>query len=320
MGCDGSRVGGYLQAGSIVSPVNWIRMTVEVAPTAAAAAPTAIARPPERSWVALAVLVLAFGVLFWAPFTSLLRDWWTDPEAGHGLLLGPLALFLAWRKGIQRGARPAHALGLAMLVAAVALRYVSGLAVELFTLRLSMMAAAAGLVVYFFGVRQLVYWWLPSLLLLLSIPLPVMVVGTLALPLQFEASRLGAALLRWRHVPVQLAGNLIQLPGRTLFVTEACSGLRSLTALLALGVLISGIWLRSPWLRILLVSAALPVAVLLNGVRVFLTGFLVYFVSPSLGEGFMHLTEGFAIFIAAFALLGGLAWVLTKLESLWVKR
>jgi EpsI family protein len=32
-----------------------------------------------------------------------------------------------------------------------------------------------------------------------------------------------------RHVPVRLAGNVIQLPGRTLFVTEACSGLRSLT-------------------------------------------------------------------------------------------
>jgi exosortase/archaeosortase family protein len=33
--------------------------------------------------------------------------------------------------------------------------------------------------------------------------------------------------------------------------------------------------------RVLLIALALPVAVLLNGVRVFLTGFLVYFVDPS---------------------------------------
>ncbi len=276
---------------------------------------------PGHRWVELAVLALAFGVLFWAPFTSLLRDWWSDPEAGHGLLLGPLALILAWRRGIRAGARPAPVLGLAVLVGAVLLRHLSGLAVELFTMRVSMLAAACALIVYFYGVRQVVHWWLPLLLLLLSIPLPAVVVASLALPLQLQASRLGASLLAWRHVPVHLAGNVILLPGRSLFVTEACSGLRSLTALLALGVLIAGIWLRSPWLRGLLVLAALPVAVFLNGIRVFLTGFLVFFVDPKLGEGFLHATEGLAIFIAAFAILGSIAWLLTELESIrWGKR
>lgn len=297
-------------------------MTVEAAPApeAAVGVTSAHEAPTTWPWAALLVLGIGFGVLYWQPFATLLRDWWQDPEAGHGLLLGPLALILAWRRGIRADARPARALGLVALLGAVLLRHVSGLAVELFTMRLSLLAAVIGLIVYFYGVRQAVHWWLPLLLLLLSIPLPAVVVGSLALPLQFQASRLGAALMTWRHVPVHLAGNIIQLPGRTLFVTEACSGLRSLTALLALGVLIAGIWLRSPWLRGLLILAALPVAVLLNGIRVFLTGFLVFFVSPQLGEGFMHLTEGLGIFIAAFALLGGIAWLLTRLESLWVKR
>jgi exosortase len=297
-------------------------MTVEAAPVPepAVRVERTHGSPATWAWAALLMLGIGFGVLFWQPFATLLRDWWQDPEAGHGLLLGPLALILAWRRGIRADGRPARVLGLVALFGAVLLRHVSGLAVELFTMRLSLLAAVIGLIVYFYGVRQVVHWWLPLLLLLLSIPLPVVVVGSLALPLQFQASRLGAALMTWRHVPVHLAGNIIQLPGRTLFVTEACSGLRSLTALLALGVLIAGIWLRSPWLRGLLILAALPVAVLLNGIRVFLTGFLVFFVSPQLGEGFMHLTEGLAIFIAAFALLGGIAWLLTRLESLWVKR
>ncbi|MGH3114222.1 MAG: exosortase/archaeosortase family protein, partial [Gaiellaceae bacterium] len=86
------------------------------------------------------------------------------------------------------------------------------------------------------GFGQLRRWWLPAALLALSIPIPALVTNALALPLQFKASSMGAALLDWRHVPVRLAGNVIQLPGRQLFVTEACSGLRSLTALLALGV------------------------------------------------------------------------------------
>ncbi|MBA2671483.1 MAG: archaeosortase/exosortase family protein, partial [Gemmatimonadetes bacterium] len=59
-----------------------------------------------------------------------------------------------------------------------------------------------------------------------------------------------------------------------------------------------------------------PVAMVLNGIRVFLTGFLVYFVDPSLGEGFMHLTEGWIIFVIAFAILGAMAWLMTRVENL----
>ena len=257
---------------------------------------------------------LAFLVCFWRPMVTLGQDWLTDPDAGHGLLLFPVALYLAWKSGIVAEPRPQRALGLALLIGAVVLRYLSGLAAELFTMRISLLGAALGLVLYLYGVRQIIRWWLPGLLILLSVPLPAVVLGTLALPLQLVASKWGAALLALRHVPVRLAGNVIQLPGRSLFVTEACSGLRSLTALIALGVLVAGLWLRSPWSRVLLVLLAIPVAMILNAVRVFLTGFLSYFVDPRLAEGFMHLSEGWVIFVVAFAILGACAFVLAAVE------
>jgi exosortase len=154
----------------------------------------------------------------------------------------------------------------------------------------------------------------------LAVPLPSVVLGSLALPLQLQASQFGAALLESRHVPVLLAGNVIHLPGRSLFVTEACSGLRSLTSLIALGVLIGGIWLRTPWLRVAIVVLAVPIAMLLNGIRIFLTGFLVYFVDPKLGDGLMHYTEGWAMFVVAFFILGAMAWLMTHAESFYFRR
>jgi exosortase len=100
-----------------------------------------------------------------------------------------------------------------------------------------------------------------------------------------------------------------------LFVTEACSGLRSLTALTALGLLIGGLWLHAPVARGLLLVLTVPVAMLLNGLRVFLTGFLVFFVSPAWGEGFLHYSEGWALFVIAFAILGATAWVIARIEQ-----
>lgn len=280
----------------------------------------AVSQRQPVSWLPLFVTGIVFIALFREAMTTLVSNWWSDPDAGHGLLLAPVALWLMWRRGLLEDRKAQPRLGAALLAGAVLLRYVSGLAAELFTLRISFLAAIGALIVFYFGVRQLRHWWLPAALLLLSVPLPSVVIGSLALPLQLQASQFGAALLESRHVPVVLSGNVIHLPGRSLFVTEACSGLRSLTSLLALGVLIGGLWLRSPWLRLGLVLLAVPIAMFLNGVRIFITGFLTYFVNPALGEGLMHYTEGWALFAVAFILVGAVAWVFTHAEHLYYGR
>ena len=269
---------------------------------------------PFLRFAPLLFTAAAFIVLFLHPMTLLARDWWNDPEAGHGLLLFPIALWLAWRSGLRAERQPGHLLGSAMIVAAVGLRYLSGLAAELFTMRLSMVLALAGVVTFFWGFRQVLRWWLPFTLITLSIPIPAVLTNAMAFPLQLKASSMGAQLLEFRHVPVRLTGNVIQLPGRQLFVTEACSGLRSLTALLSLGVLVGGLWLKHPASRVLLIVATIPVAIVVNAFRVFLTGFLVYFVSPEMGEGFMHLSEGWLLFLVAFLVLGAFTWIMRLIE------
>jgi exosortase len=228
-------------------------------------------------------------------------------------------VWLAWRSGIDANAKPNRVLGLSLLVLAVLIRVAAGLAAELFTMRASMVMALGALTICQFGFRQLLRWWLPFALLCLSIPLPELVTQALALPLQFKASQMGAALLEMRNVPVKLSGNVILLPGRQLFVTEACSGLRSLTALLSMAILLGALVLRTPISRVILLALAIPVAIVINGVRVFLTGFLVFFVSPALGEGFMHTTEGWLLFLVSMTVLVGFAWVGAMIERRFVR-
>ena len=265
--------------------------------------------------VALVVTALVFAVLFAQPFMNTTVTWWKDPEAGHGLLLAPLAFFLAWRRGISSDAAPNHAAGLTILGIAVAVRYVSALAADPFLARSTMFLALAALVIHAWGFRQVRAWWLPASLLALSVPLPDVVLGQIALPLQLKASSLGATLLSWRGLPVNLDGNVIRLPGHDLFVTEACSGLRSLTALLSIGVLLGGVMLKHPVSRVAIIALAIPVAIVVNGVRVFITGFLVAFVDPSLAEGFTHITEGWLLFLVAFAILAAITFGVVAIEK-----
>jgi exosortase len=273
------------------------------------------ARPPVLVTAAL------FAALFWHPCVTLLRDWIHRPEAGHGLLLAPVAGWLLWRdrRAASADLTGSVILGALILTAAVSLRYAGGLAAELFSTRVSVVLALIGLAVYFRGVRLVQRWWLPFALLCLAIPLPELVTQALALPLQFKASQLGASLLEMRSVPVRLSGNVIRIPGHDLFVTEACSGLRSLTALISTAILISALVLQTPITRIGLVLLAIPIAILVNGVRVFATGFLVYFVNPSMGSGFMHATEGWLLFLVSLVAIGGLASVGAVAER-WVLR
>ena len=273
-------------------------------------------------WLPLGAALLLFAGLYAKPAYLLVRDWtnFDNPDSGTGLLLAPLAFWFAFQTGVKEVRKPAVALGVLLLLASIGLRYVSDLAAELFTMRVSMLMAAAGLILWFFGVRQLLAWWLPFVLLGLAIPLPELVIAKLTAPLQLIASRIGASLIAWRHIPVLLNGNVIRIPGHDLFVAEACSGLRSLTALVNLGVLLGAMLLVKPWSRLTLLVLAVPMAILINGFRIFLTAFLVYFVSPEAGSGFMHTTEGWLMFVIAFASLGAVASVLLLVEGKIARR
>ncbi|MEO8478735.1 MAG: exosortase/archaeosortase family protein [Gemmatimonadota bacterium] len=267
----------------------------------------------------IALAAIAFVLLFAGPIQVLGKEWWTNPDAGHGLLLFPVSLWLAWSAGLRVAARPNVLLGALIIIAAVLLRAIGGLAAEFFTQRFAIWLTLVGIVTYVWGFRQVLHWWLPFSLLVLSIPLPATITNSLAVPLQFQASKLGTSLIEWRGIPVRTMGNVIQIPGQTLFVAEACSGLRSLTALIALGVMIGGIWLRTVPARLLVLAIAIPVAIIVNGFRIFLTAFLMHFVSPELGTGFMHTSEGWAMFVLAFGVIGAIAAVIRFGETRFLR-
>lgn len=262
-------------------------------------------------WVTGGLFVLCFGVTL----IDLVRAWITNPDSAHGLLIAPVCVWLVFKIGRKAGAAPAVWTGIAVLTLAV-VASVLGRAIGMATLsRAALVLALVGIALWSGGWRQLLALWLPFVLFVLTIPFPDSLILAITMPLQGIAAQIGAEMLSWRNIPVSLSGNVIQLPGHSLFVSEACSGLRSLTALVSMAILIGAIFLKHSLTRILMVFTSIVLAIVVNGVRVFLTGFLVYFVNPALGEGFMHLSEGYLLFLVSLSALGGITWLYKQGED-----
>ena len=261
-------------------------------------------------WITAALFLACFSPVI----VGLVEAWLSLPDAAHGILIAPVAVWLAWRTGPVDDPHPARWAGaIFILVAVIANLFGRVAGVETIP-RAAYLLALGGLVLWFAGWRQILAWWLPFVLMALTIPLPESIIASMTLPLQQIAARMGASMLAWRHIPVLLSGNVIQLPGHTLFVSEDCSGLRSLTALLSMAILVGALFLRYPISRILMVAIAVGLAIFVNGIRIFMTGFLVFFVDPKLGEGFMHLTEGYLLFLVSLSILALLTWGFLRVE------
>jgi exosortase len=280
-----------------------------------AAGPTRFTETSALTWATAALVSVAFLLLFGETILELLSDWSRDAESGHGLLLLPVAVYLAWRSRLAENLSASPLAGSALLLGSVALFSLGSIAAEFFTRRLAILLALAGLVVYYRGWAQARAWWLSFGLVLVAIPVPEVVLNSVTLPLQLLASRAAVVALQLRHVPADLAGNIIILPGTELFVAEACSGLRSLSALAGLSLLMGGTMLTRGWTRILLVALALPAALAANAFRVFLTGYMVYYVGPEATEGALHLSAGIGVFLLALGLVGAVLVGLRRLEG-----
>src|SRR5262249_20376749 len=153
-----------------------------------------------------------------------------------------------------------------------ALFVVGSLGAELFTTRVSVIGLLAGTMAFVFGWRQLRIVAFPVAFLVLMIPLPAILFDRLTQSLQLVASSLGEQMLRAADYAVLRDGNVLVLSSITLQVTDACSGIRSLISLLTLTSLTAYLFEPTMLRRAAVTLSAVPLAILLNGMRVAFTG------------------------------------------------
>lgn len=284
-----------------------------------------------------ALLAAALLFLYFPVLRGLFSTWWTDENYSHGLLIPFLIGFLLWFDQDELARiekRPAWLAGGATCLIALLLLLVGILGAELFTQRFSLVLMLVGTAIYFFGGRILKRLVAPFVLLALAIPIPTILFNKIAFPLQLLATDFAVWGIRWFGIPAAKFGNVIELLPRGASqsvwfeVVEACSGIRSLMTLVTLALVyayftarrrdFASLTSRDFWRAVILMFAALPIAVLTNGVRVTATGILAYYYGGETAQGFLHGASGWLVYVWALLLLllvgKFLDWVLRRGE------
>jgi exosortase len=182
--------------------------------------------------------------------------------------------------------------GIAIVAGAGALSILSALTQWTWVSRMTFLISFVGCIIALYGfriVRELAY---PIFTLVLMIAPPTFVIERITIELQQLASRLGEISLEFFGFSVLREGNVLEMVGEKLAVAEACSGIKSLMALLFLAAVYNYFFVSRKAVRAIIFGAVVPVAVLCNAGRILATGVVGQY-NRELAHGMLHATFGY---------------------------
>ena len=218
------------------------------------------------------VFIIPWLLLVW----HLSTFWLLDPQYSYGWVTPAIAVFFGWRQRQSfrptNGGNPlvlAGAIGCILLIGLIwfvhdavpdwsVINWLFGIVVAGYLLLL---------VAYFWGGEAPKHFAFPILFILLAIPWPQRMELVLVQALMKFVSATAAQALAWLNIPAMATGNIIQIASGTVGIDEACSGVRSLQAMLMVSIFLGELRQFKPLQRIILVFLGSFFALFFNLVR-----------------------------------------------------
>ncbi|MFC4291679.1 exosortase A [Sphingorhabdus arenilitoris] len=260
----------------------------------------------RRSLLMLVGMWVGILLLFWRDAADMAVIWWTSSTFNHCLLILPILGWLVVMRKTELAALVPVTWWLPLLyVAAGSFGWLLGDAASV------ALARQLGLIMMLQGTAAALLG--PNVTRGLSFPLFYMFFllpfGEEAVPaLQLVTADMCMFLLGLFGIPAHIEGIFISTPAGLFRVAEACSGVKFLIAMVALGALISNLCFTSWNRRAIFMAACFIVPIIANGIRAFATIYIAEFRGIESAAGFDHVFYGWIFFGIVIAVIIGGAW------------
>ncbi len=273
----------------------------------------------RQPWLAAVAIAGALIASYWDSLSTTIERWQADPNYGHGWIVPLASLGFAWRGYRKHGpllrcripkATQFH--GWLFILVGIGFHLWAWLTRDAFVDIVAMVIFLRGTLWVLGGRRGVRAYASAATFLLFAAPLPFGWQQWLANELQHFVSITSESALAVFGVPVLREGYFLHFPNNSLEIAETCSGLRQLSAFLAVGYVIGVFSNRGSWFTGAMVLFALPIAVCANCLRVIVTGLVLYGGHDEWAEGMFHSMEGLGVILTGFVLQTALATVIAK--------
>ncbi len=221
---------------------------------------------PGSFWL----FVLSLAVLYAPTLAHAEYEWATNDSYAHGFIIFPVAIYLVWnqRSEVARAQYRPTRWGFALLVAGLIMQTVSYLLQLRYIGMWSLPVTLAGGILLLHGRSLWRVVCFPVCFLLFAAPLPNTLLSETTLWIQ-QVSTTGtvwlATLLGYSLIQ---HGNVLQVPGLTVEIAEACSGFHKLISLGAFAMLYGYVYQASLPQRLILAALVFPIAIFSNVLRI----------------------------------------------------
>jgi exosortase C (VPDSG-CTERM-specific) len=275
--------------------------------------------------LAVAAALLVGGYI--RPIVDLVRYSFSSELSSYIPLIPFISLYLIWtkRRGLRLDSEPVRwrslfpvAFGLLLLAA-----YILGvrsawrpeIADYLALMVASLLSFLLGACFLFLGTATLRAVAFPAAFMIFAVPLPTLMNAAITRFLQLASADVAYGMFRISGTPIFRDNVDFQLPGFNLVVAPECSGIHSTLILFITGILAGHLFLRTPTRRVLFALAVILIALLRNGLRIFIVGQLCVHIGPEMIDSFIHRHGGPIFFVISLVPFYALLIWLQRSES-----
>jgi exosortase len=238
--------------------------------------------------------------LYIPTFYKLFSFGWKQTDYSHGPLILLVFLYLIYRKRNVFTFTPdsrIHLFSFSLLFFGSVMYALGSIHRVIMIESFSLIPVFLGTTGFLFGREAFRQMLFPAAFLVFLVPPPLFFIDMLTSPLKMFVAGVSGSLLKLVGYTINRNGVILFIGDYSVVVGDACSGIRSLISLMAVGALYAHIQSTSNLKKVVLFLSIIPIAIGANIIRLMLFALITYHFGEAAGEGFFHYFSGILIFI-----------------------